>query len=79
MRPAYTAAALQERIQGAVILELVVTETGKPDEIRVVRSLPHGLDDEAIKAVAQWKFAPGRLSGTPVPVLVRVILDFSIR
>ena len=38
-----------------------------------------GLDDEAVKAVRQWKFAPGRLNGAPVDVLVTVILDFAMR
>jgi periplasmic protein TonB len=80
VRPSYTASALHQRIQGSVLLELVVTETGAPSLIRVVRSLdPGGLDDEAIKAVREWKFTPGRLSGTPVPVLVTVVLDFTIR
>jgi TonB family protein len=80
LRPSYTASALDRRIQGSVMLELVVTEKGAPSLIRVVRSLdPGGLDDEAIKAVREWKFTPGRMSGTPVPVLVNVVLDFSIR
>ena len=55
-------------------------ETGAPSQIRVVRSLdPGGLDDAAIKAAREWKFMPGRMSGTPVPVLVTVVLDFTIR
>jgi len=80
VRPTYTVGALEQRIQGSVVLELVVTEKGLPSQIRVIRSVDsRGLDQEAIKAVEQWKFAPGRMSGLPVPVLVRVILDFSIR
>jgi protein TonB len=79
VRPSYTASALDRRIQGSVMLELVVTEQGAPSMIRVVRSLdPGGLDDEAIKAVREWKFTPGRTSGSPVPVLVTVVLDFII-
>jgi protein TonB len=61
------------------LLELVVTEAGEPSQIRVVRSLDAGLDEEAIKAVRDWKFKPGRASGTPVPVLVTIVLDFTIR
>jgi TonB family protein len=80
VRPSYTTSALDRRIQGSVFLEVVVTETGAPSQIRVVRSLdPGGLDDEAIKAVRAWKFNPGRMSGAPVPVLVTVVLDFTIR
>jgi len=80
VKPLYTPDALERRIQGAVVLELVVRESGMPSDILVVRSLDaRGLDEEAIKAVEQWRFAPGRMSGVPVAVLVRVIVDFSIR
>src|SRR5262245_4157377 len=73
VRPSYTTLALERRIQGSVVLELIVTEKGIPSQIQVMRSLdPHGLDEEAVKAVREWIFAPGRLSGTPVPVLVTV-------
>jgi len=47
--------------------------------MRVIRSLEHGLDREAMAAVAQWQFEPGRLAGTPVDVLVNVMIDFWIR
>jgi protein TonB len=81
VQPMYTPEALSHRIQGSVVLELVVTREGRPSAIRVLRSLDRrGLDEEAIKAVQQWRFAPGRLADTtPVDVLVSVIIDFSIR
>ena len=61
-------------------LELIVAVDGTPTDIHVVRSLdPDGLDKEAIAAVHQWKFEPGRLNGMPVAVFVRVIVDFTIR
>jgi TonB family protein len=78
-RPSYTSDALSAKIQGSVWLELVVTRDGTPDAIRVVRSLDPGLDAEAIKAVREWRFAPGRLANVPVDVLVTVVMDFSIR
>jgi periplasmic protein TonB len=78
VRPSYTASALERRIQGSVVLEVVVTATGEPSSIFVARSLDAGLDDEAIKAVREWRFAPGRMSGSPVNVLVTIILDFAI-
>ena len=80
VKPKYTNAALRSRIQGTVELELVVTREGRTSQIRVVRSLDAGgLDQEAVIAVSQWRFAPGRLAGAPVDVLVTVLLDFTIR
>jgi TonB family protein len=80
VKPNYTSAALMQRIQGTVVLELVVTRDGCASQIRVIRSLdPGGLDQEAVTATAQWRFEPGRLAGVPVDVLVNVMLDFMIR
>jgi len=80
VKPKYTSEAMLRRIQGTVILEVVVTSEGRPTQIRVVRSLdPGGLDQQAIAATEQWRFEPGRLAGRPVDVVVLVMLDFSIR
>lgn len=79
VRPTYTADALRAKIQGSVLLELVVQRDGTPRDIRVIRSLdPEGLDREAILAVEQWRFGPGRRDGVAVDVLVTVVMDFHI-
>jgi len=79
VRPTYTAKALDLRIQGAVELELIVTAEGRPSAVRVVRSLDRGgLDEQAVDAVRQWVFKPGRLAAVPVSVLVTVVLQFTI-
>ena len=79
VKPKYTPEALAQKIQGTVTLEAVVSREGRPVEVRVTRSLdPRGLDEEAIKAVREWRFSPGRRGGTPVDVLVTVWLDFRI-
>jgi protein TonB len=80
VKPKYTPEAMQQRIQGTVALEVVVSREGIPLAIRVTRSLdPGGLDQEAIAAAREWRFAPGRIGDTPVDVLVAIVLDFSIR
>jgi protein TonB len=80
VKPKYTSEALLNRIQGTVVLELVVTSDGCPSQIRVVRSLDRGgVDEEAVSAVAQWRFEPGRLADAAVDVLVTIVVDFSIR
>ncbi len=80
VRPRYTTGALQRRIQGTVMLEVVISRDGIPAAIRVTRSLdPAGLDEEAIAAVREWRFTPGRLADSPVDVLVTILLEFTIR
>ena len=77
--PRYTADAMRQRIQGTVALEVIVSREGIPVAIRVTRSLDPGLDNEAIAAAREWRFAPGRVANTPVDVLVTILLDFNIR
>jgi protein TonB len=72
---------MRAKVQGEVELEAVVNPDGSVDRVRVTRSLDStfGLDQEAIKAVRQWRFMPGTLKGQPVPVRVTVVLSFTLR
>jgi TonB family protein len=79
IKPTYTADALDARIQGSVVLEVVVTRDGRAGAIRILRSLDAGLDQQAIAAVREWRFEPGRLAGVNVDVVVTAALDFQIR
>jgi TonB family protein len=44
----------------------------------VIAAVLAGLDEEAIKAAKQWKFAPGTRNGEPVPVMVSIELTFTL-
>lgn len=80
VKPKYTDQALALKIQGSVVLDVVVMNDGQPGQILVRRSLdPGGLDEAAIAAAREWRFEPGRLAGAPVDVLVTLILDFRIQ
>jgi len=79
VKPVYTAEALARKLQGRVVLELVVNRLGHAENVRVVTSLDPGLDEQAMAAARQWRFEPGRLAGIPVDVAVTLILDFWIQ
>jgi TonB family protein len=79
VKPKYTEDALVHRIQGTVVLEMIVTKDGTPASINVTQSLDVGLDAAAMDAAKHWRFEPGRLAGTPVDVLVTLMLDFRIQ
>jgi TonB family protein len=76
--PVYTEAARKERVQGLVILRLVIDETGQVDEVEVLKELPYGLTDNAIAAVKKWKFEPARHEGKPVAVLYNITINFRL-
>lgn len=81
VKPQYTADAMRAKVQGTVLLECVVLPDGSVGKVEVVRSLDSafGLDQEAIKAAKQWRFAPGTRFGEPVAVLVTIELTFTLR
>ncbi len=81
VKPAYTADAMRAKIQGAVLLQCVVRPDGSVSDVQVVRSLDSvfGLDQEAIKAARQWRFAPGTRMGQAVPVQITIELTFTLR
>ena len=60
-------------------LECIVETTGSVGDVNVTKSLDEGLDQEAIKAVRQWRFEPGTKDGKPVPVLVTLEMTFTLR
>jgi periplasmic protein TonB len=79
--PAYTAEAVRARAQGVVTVECVVEPNGECGEVRVLRAFnpPFGLDQEALAAARRWRFKPGMREGEPVPVLVNLEIEFTIR
>ena len=81
VKPVYTESAKKERIQGSVEMDVVVLADGSVGDVTVTRSLDkkHGLDDEAVKAVKQWRFVPGKKDGKAVPVLVEIEMTFTLK
>ena len=81
VRPNYTPAAMQARVRGVVVMEAVVERDGSVGPVKVVRSLDptFGLDQEAIRAVRQWRFRAGRRAGTAIPMVVAIELLFELR
>jgi len=79
VKPRYTETARAQGIEGEVVLEVVVTRDGRVTDVRVVRALGAGLDEQAVDAVRQWQFGPARRLGVPVDVLVEIAVEFRLR
>jgi TonB family protein len=79
VRPDYTEDARRRGIEGDVVLEIVVRRDGSVGDVRIVDRLDSGLDQRAVAAVRQWRFAPARLRGAPVDVEVEVAVEFKLR
>ena len=69
---------MRARVEGTVTLEALVDERGRVADARVVKSIPL-LDQSALAAAKQWEFKPAMLNGEPVPVLVMLELEFTLK
>lgn len=75
--PHYSAAARKMKFKGTVILDVTVAEDGRATDIRVLKGVPFGLNEQAIRAVNEWTFKPA--SSGDWPVAVRVPIETTFR
>jgi periplasmic protein TonB len=79
VRADYTEEARQRGLAGEVLLEIIVRRDGSVGDVKILQGMGAGLNDRAVQAVKQWKFAPARRLGTPVDVIVEVAVEFKLR
>jgi TonB family protein len=78
VEPRYTREARANGIQGTVLIEVAVDETGKPDTVSVISPIGFGLDSRAMDAVRQWTFRPAFKQGKPIRSMATVEVKFRI-
>jgi len=76
--PEFSEGARRAKYQGTALLELVVDQTGQPQNIRIVKPLGMGLDGKAVDAVSKWRFNPGMKDGEPAAVEIAVEVSFHL-
>ncbi|HYU31147.1 MAG TPA: energy transducer TonB [Thermoanaerobaculia bacterium] len=78
-QPRYTELARRAGTQGVVILEAVIDKQGHVRDVRILKRLNMGLDEEAVAAVKEWTFEPARMGGRPVSVYYTLTVNFQIQ
>ena len=79
VQPVYSQEAKDNHVEGEVLLDLVINESGEPTDIRVVKPLEPSLDRASLDAAAQWRFVPGKKDGEAVRVKVTLNFHFELR
>jgi TonB family protein len=74
--PKYPQTAIQDHIQGEVILYGVIRPDGSVDGIQLVHGIDEQLNANAIAAFAQWKFQPATKGGQPIALEAIVHIPF---
>lgn len=77
----YPTAALRERLQGTVLLRVLVDETGKPLQVSVTQGSGHALLDRSAReqVLASWRFQPAIVNGHAVRAWASVPVTFALR
>ena len=78
VKPAYPPEAQASRVQGVVIVEILIDPVGDVQDARVLRSIAL-LDEAALEAVRQWRFAPTYVDGVARSALMTVTVNFSLQ
>jgi TonB family protein len=64
-------------ISGLSIVSIVIDTQGLPQHVGSVLPLGYGMDDQAVKAVEQYRFQPSKFQGNPVPVRITIEVRFN--
>jgi TonB family protein len=78
VQPVYPPAARAQRVEGTVDVEIVISPTGTVEQARVVKPAMF-LNEAALNAVRQWKFAPTVINGVAVSVKMIVKVAFVLQ
>ncbi len=77
VNPQYPTQARQERVEGTVVLQAVISKDGSVQKLTVV-SGPSMLTKAAMEAVKQWRYRPFALNGEPVEADTQINVNFKL-
>lgn len=75
----YPEIAKKAGVEGRVIVQFIVDENGDVLDPQVVRGIGAGCDEEAVRAVQQAKFEPGKQRGKAVKVKMSLPITFKLK
>jgi TonB family protein len=76
--PSYPEAARRAGVDGTVVLDAEIDQTGQVVSVTVKRGLPLGVSEAAVAAVERWKYRPARGRTGPVPSHKTIRIQFTL-
>jgi len=74
----YPAAAKAAHVQGDVLIDALIDSTGKVAATKVINGSPL-LQQAAVDSLRFWKYEPARLNGEPIPIHIKVNVNFRLQ
>ncbi len=75
----YPEEAMQEKIEGTVVIQCVVDKTGKVSDVAISQSVSNDLDKEAIRLFRFLLWEPAQLRGNPIDSQTTLEVEFSLK
>jgi len=76
--PEYPRMARLRRVEGSVVVSIVIDRNGLVTQSKIIRSVDVHLDRTALDAVEAWRYQPATLNGFPVAVYGIIELSFEL-
>ncbi len=76
--PSYSEPARAVKLQGVLVLQVLISESGAIAGEQVVKGLPFGLDAQALETVKNWRCDPVTVNGQPKPSVVPIEVSFRL-
>jgi TonB family protein len=74
--PEYTGKALENRVEGVVVIRAIFRASGKVTNITAIKTLPDGLTEQSVEAARKIKFTPAEKDGLPVSMFMQLEYHF---
>jgi TonB family protein len=78
LEPSYSVEARAAKVQGTVVLFVVIGTDGAAYDVQLRKGVGYGLDEQALDAITQWAFKPGMRDGMAVPVQASIEVNFKL-
>ena len=78
VEPAYSEEAREAKLEGTVIVDVEIHPDGRAYNARVREGVGMGLNEKAVEAIDQWRFAPAVKDGQPVAVSATIEVNFRL-
>jgi TonB family C-terminal domain len=79
VNPVYPEEAAKNKVQGTVVLEAVIDESGKVKALRMLKSPDPLLTEAALAAVKSWEYEPFIQDGKAKKVAFTVTVTFALK
>lgn len=76
-RPEYPLEAFAKKIEGTVLVEILIDNQGRVARGRILQSVP-GLDEAALECLYKWTFVPARKGGQAVATIAHIPITFRV-